>query len=142
MCNLYSITTNQAAMIALIRVMNRYVGNLPPMPGVLPDYPAPVIRNTTNGTELTTMRWGMPPPIRSPGGPVTNIRNTSSPHWRAWLKPEARCLVPFNSFAEYAPEGTRQSVSAYVMDWLRGHFIILSPAASPRKANKKRLRSR
>ena len=36
--------------------------------------------------------------------PVTNIRNTSSPHWRAWLKPENRCLVPFNSFAEYAPE--------------------------------------
>jgi putative SOS response-associated peptidase YedK len=22
----------------------------------------------------------------------------------AWLKPENRCLVPFNSFAEYAPE--------------------------------------
>jgi putative SOS response-associated peptidase YedK len=32
--------------------------------------------------------------------PVTNIRNTSSPHWRGWLKPENRCLVPFNSFAE------------------------------------------
>jgi hypothetical protein len=31
-CNLYSITTNQAAIIALFRVMNRYVGNLPPMP--------------------------------------------------------------------------------------------------------------
>jgi hypothetical protein len=30
MCNLYSITTNQAAIIALFRVMNRYVGNLPP----------------------------------------------------------------------------------------------------------------
>jgi hypothetical protein len=38
MCNLYSITTNQAAIIALFRVMNRYVGNLPPMPGVFPDY--------------------------------------------------------------------------------------------------------
>jgi putative SOS response-associated peptidase YedK len=35
---------------------------------------------------------------------VTNIRNTSSPHWRGWLTPENRCLVPFNSFAEYAPE--------------------------------------
>ena len=40
MCNLYSITTNQAAIIALFRVVNRYVGNLAPMPGVLPDYPA------------------------------------------------------------------------------------------------------
>ena len=27
MCNLYSITTNQAAIIALFRVVNRYVGN-------------------------------------------------------------------------------------------------------------------
>jgi hypothetical protein len=32
MCNLYySITTNQAAIIALFRVINRYIGNLPPM---------------------------------------------------------------------------------------------------------------
>jgi putative SOS response-associated peptidase YedK len=38
------------------------------------------------------------------GPPVTNIRNTSSPHWRGWLKPENRCLVPANSFSEYAPE--------------------------------------
>jgi putative SOS response-associated peptidase YedK len=28
MCNLYSITTNQAAIAALFRVMNRHVGNL------------------------------------------------------------------------------------------------------------------
>jgi hypothetical protein len=49
------------------------------------------------------MRWGMPPP-RNGGPPVTNIRNTASPHWRGWLKPENRCLVPANSFAEYAPE--------------------------------------
>jgi putative SOS response-associated peptidase YedK len=38
------------------------------------------------------------------GPPVSNIRTPSSPHWRGWLKPENRCLVPFNSFAEYAPE--------------------------------------
>src|SRR5712664_1627496 len=96
MCNLYSITTNQAAIIALFRVVNRYVGNLAPMPGVFPDYPAPVIRNTDTGTDIATMRWG--------GPPVTNIRNMSSPHWRGWLKPKNRCLVPANSFAEYAPE--------------------------------------
>jgi hypothetical protein len=34
MCNLYSITTNQAAIAAIFRVVKRYVGNLPPMPGV------------------------------------------------------------------------------------------------------------
>ena len=60
MCNLYSITTNQAAIIALFRVVNRYVGNLAPMPGVFPDYPAPIVRNGADGRELATARWGMP----------------------------------------------------------------------------------
>ena len=103
-CSLYSITTNQEAIRALFHVINRYVGNLPPMPGVFPDYPAPVVRNAGDERELIMMRWGMPSPPRTGGPPVTNIRNTSSPHWRGWLKPENRCLVPFNSFAEYAPE--------------------------------------
>ena len=102
MCNLYSITTNQAAIIALFRVVNRYVGNLPPMPGVFPDCPAPVVRNAGAERELTMMRWGMPSPPKSGGPPVTNIRNTTSPHWRGWLKAENRCLVPANSFAEHA----------------------------------------
>ena len=70
MCNLYSITTNQAAIIALFRVMNRYVGNLPPMPGVFPDYPAPVVRNAGGERELIMMRWGMSraPVPEMPGG--------------------------------------------------------------------------
>ena len=55
--------------------------------------------------ELTMIRWGMPPPPRTGGPPVTNIRNPSSPHWRGWPKPENRCLVPFNSFAEDAGAG-------------------------------------
>ena len=60
MCNLYSITTNQAAIAHLFRVVNRYVGNLPPMPGVFPDYPAPIARNGADGRELAMARWGMP----------------------------------------------------------------------------------
>jgi putative SOS response-associated peptidase YedK len=90
MCNLSASPRTRAAIIGLFRVINRYVGNLQPMPGVFPDYPAPVIRNTQSGTELATMRWGMPPPPRTGGRP--------------WLKPENRCLVPGNSLAEYAPE--------------------------------------
>jgi hypothetical protein len=43
--HLYSITTNQEAIRSLSSVVNRYVGNLAPMPGVFPDYPAPVVRN-------------------------------------------------------------------------------------------------
>lgn len=91
--HLYSITTNQAAIIAQFRVVNRYVDNLQPMPGIFPDYPAPVIRNAEGDTDLTLMRWGMPPPARVGGPPVTNIRDIS-PHWRGWLKPENRRLVP------------------------------------------------
>jgi putative SOS response-associated peptidase YedK len=58
MCNLYSITTNQAAIIALFRVINRYVGNLPRMLGVFPDYPAPVVRNAAGDREMVMTRWG------------------------------------------------------------------------------------
>jgi len=50
------------------------------------------------------MRCDMPPPPQFGGAPITNIRNLSSPHWRGWLKPENRWLVPFNSLAEFAPE--------------------------------------
>ena len=50
------------AIAALFRVVNRNVGNLPPMPGVFPDYPGPVVRNADREREMTTMRWGMPPP--------------------------------------------------------------------------------
>lgn len=45
MCNLYSITTNQEAIVRLFRQVNRYVGNLAAMPSVFPDYPAPVVRS-------------------------------------------------------------------------------------------------
>jgi putative SOS response-associated peptidase YedK len=79
-------------------------GNLASMPGVFPDYAAPIIRNHGDSRELIKMRWGMPPPPAFGRPPVTNIRNTSSPHWRSWLKAENRCLVPANSFSEYAPD--------------------------------------
>src|SRR6059058_1494835 len=134
MCNLYSVTTNQAAIAALFRVMNRYVGNLPSMPGVFPDYPAPVVRNTVAGSEMTLMRWGMPPPPKFGGAPVTNIRNTSSPHWRGWLKPENGCLVPVNSFAE-----TRHNASVPEPPALLTVAASTGPPAPP-MVNNKRLR--
>lgn len=31
---------------------------------------------------------------------TTNIRNTASAHWKRWLGPHNRCLVPFTSFSE------------------------------------------
>jgi len=62
MCNIYIITLLRKQSSRPFRVVNRYVGNLSPMLGMFPDYPAPVIRNTDSGDELTMMRWGMPPP--------------------------------------------------------------------------------
>jgi putative SOS response-associated peptidase YedK len=53
MCNLHSITTNQDAIQRLFRMVDRYVGNLQPMPGVFPDYPAPVVRNSGGEREMT-----------------------------------------------------------------------------------------
>ena len=80
MCNLYSITKNQSAIRDLFKVTRDIAGNLPPMPGVFPDYPAPVVRTIDGERELIMMRWGMPPPPKFGGPPVTNIRNTASPH--------------------------------------------------------------
>jgi putative SOS response-associated peptidase YedK len=41
-------------------VVNQYVGNLAPMPGVFPDYQARIVRNEAEGRELAAARWGMP----------------------------------------------------------------------------------
>jgi putative SOS response-associated peptidase YedK len=92
-------------------------GNLPPLPGIFPDYAAPIVCNQPGGRELTMARWGMPSPAfalkgRNSDPGVTNIRNTASPHWRRWLGPEHRCVVPFTSFAEneHLPDGSKPTV--------------------------------
>ena len=48
------------------------------MPGVFPDYPAPVVRNAGAERELVLIRWGMPPPPKVGGPTITNIRNVPS----------------------------------------------------------------
>ncbi|MFL9824711.1 SOS response-associated peptidase [Rhodoplanes sp. SY1] len=106
MCNLYSITKGQAAIRALFRVARDTTGNLPPMPGVFPDYTAPIVRVGPDGRELALARWGMPSPVfalkgRTTDPGVTNVRNVKSPHWRRWLGEGCRCVVPFTSFSEY-----------------------------------------
>lgn len=101
MCNLYSVTKGQQAIIELTRALLDRTGNLPPLPGIFPDDAAPVVREAAEGRELLMMRWGLPGPKAFGEKPVTNIRNVASPHWRAWLKPEFRCLVPVTSFCEY-----------------------------------------
>jgi putative SOS response-associated peptidase YedK len=105
MCNIYSLTKGQAAIRELTGAMTDDTGNLPPLPGIFPDYAAPIVRNQTGGRELMMARWGMPSPAfalkgRVSDSGVTNIRNTASPHWRRWFGVEHRCIVPFTSFSE------------------------------------------
>lgn len=129
MCNLYSMTKNVDAIRKLFAALKSRAGNLPSLPGIFPDYPAPIVRNAADGLEIAMARWGMPSsklalmeaakkraaklqakgkPVDfnellrlEPDGGVTNIRHTSSQHWRRWLAPDDRCLVPFTSFSEY-----------------------------------------
>jgi putative SOS response-associated peptidase YedK len=129
MCNLYSLTKGQAAIRELTRAMVDRTGNLPPMPGVFPDYPAPIVRTIDGERELTMARWGMPSSQKAlmdaaskradklrakgkevdfnallraePDSGTTNIRNVASRHWQRWLGPANRCVVPFTSFSEY-----------------------------------------
>ncbi|WP_435167588.1 SOS response-associated peptidase [Falsirhodobacter sp. 1013] len=107
MCNLYSQSASQDEVRQTAEDFEiiDWTGNLAPQPGIYPDYAAPVLRNGGEGMELAMARWGMPTPPRyltgkrtDPG--VTNVRRVDSPHWRRWLGPEHRCLVPFTSFSE------------------------------------------
>lgn len=106
MCNLYSMTKGQQAILDLSRAMRDMTGNLPMLPGIFPDYSAPIVRTSSDGVrEMMMARWGMPSPVFALEGKkvdrgVTNVRNTGSPHWRRWLAPASRCLIPLTSFSE------------------------------------------
>lgn len=38
---------------------------------------------------------------KEPDRGITNVRNTDSQHWRRWLAPRFRCVIPFTSFSEF-----------------------------------------
>ncbi len=119
MCNLYSLTKGQQAIREMARVLRDLAGNLPPMPEIYPDYPAPIVRNGVDGVrELAMARWGMPSPSfllkgRKADPGITNVRNTASPHWRAWLGPAHRCVVPFDAFSEYGTDASGRKVPVW-----------------------------
>ena len=88
------------------RAMRDQSGYWPPLPGVFPDYTAPIVRFATDGArELTLTRWGMPSPQfvlkgRNSDPSVTNVRNVAWPHRRRRLGVESRRVVQFISFSE------------------------------------------
>ncbi len=80
MCNRYSVTKGQQAIRAMTGALNDRTGNMPPLPGIFPDYAASIVRNGPEGRELIMARWGMPTPVfalkgRTSDPGVTNIRN-------------------------------------------------------------------
>lgn len=129
MCNLYSHTRNVEAIRKLFAKFDAAGVNMPPQPGIFPDYAAPIVRNDAGGPRLAMTRWGMPTSkevilqnatkradkLRAkgkevdfqellknePDGGTTNVRRTESKHWKPWLGVENRCLVPFTSFSEF-----------------------------------------
>ena len=104
MCNLYSLTKGQSAIIQLARAMRDRTGNLPPMPAIFPDMMAPIIYAAPEDgvREIGLMRWGFPPPPNVGNTPVTNIRNTASPFWRAC----GRAVKGPSSTSLRSPDGT------------------------------------
>ncbi|MBB4017411.1 putative SOS response-associated peptidase YedK [Chelatococcus caeni] len=107
MCNLYNVRSNREAILDLTRGMVDRSGWNEPSRDIYPGTLAPVVRVGADGErEMVMATWGMPSPpafIKNYDPGVTNIRNTSSPHWRRWLGPESRCVVPFSRFAEPNP---------------------------------------
>jgi putative SOS response-associated peptidase YedK len=143
MCNLYSMTKGQQAIRELTRAMRDSTGNLPSLPGIFPDYPAPIVRNALDGVrELAMVRWGMPSSKKAlldaatkradklrakgrdvdfdellrmePDGGTTNVRNTASSHWKRWLGVGNRCVVPMTSFCE--PDAITKENTWFALD--------------------------
>src|SRR6202051_2829973 len=115
MCNLYSMTTNVEAIRRLFQVdpASDRAGNLASMPGIYPDYKAPIVRNGNGGRELATARSGLAASSKAlmdatkkraeklqakgkpvdfkellrmePDGGTPHIRKVTSKHWTGWL---------------------------------------------------------
>ncbi|WP_348645339.1 hypothetical protein [Methylobacterium sp. BTF04] len=101
---LYSLVTSQAEIRFSFGFARDETGNLPPMPVIFPDQRAPIVRVTESGERVMEMfRWGIPGPKQYGEHPVTNVRNVKSPHWRPWLKPEYRCLLPISPRRRRSP---------------------------------------
>lgn len=124
MCNLYSMTKSQKAILELTRAMVDSAGNLPVMDEIFPDFLAPVVFEGEAGRELTRMRWGLPGPEAAGGRPVTNVRNTASSYWRRWLGVEHRCLVMADAFCEWADTKPRKTPVWFGLDETRPLFAL------------------
>lgn len=98
MCNLYNVITTREAVLQFTKAFRDLAGWNEASFDVYPGYQAPIVRVAEDGhREIVRATWGMPSPpayVKNYNPGVTNIRNVSSPHWRRWLGPASRCVVP------------------------------------------------
>lgn len=99
------MTRTRDDVVRLVNALRDINNNQPSMLSIYPDYVAPIVRLENGERIMAGARWGLPSPAfalkaRNSDGGITNVRNTASGHWKRWLGPANRCLVPFTSSAE------------------------------------------
>ncbi|MDQ2859949.1 MAG: SOS response-associated peptidase family protein [Pseudomonadota bacterium] len=103
MCNKYGYNSPLHRLIETFKQVDLPfdrppLANFPALEEINPTDTAPIVRRGARGVELTTMRWGFPPP-RPKAGPIVNFRSEG----RAFTT--GRCLIPATHFFEFT--GTR-----------------------------------
>ena len=96
-------------MRTFVADLDNRTGNLEPG-DIYPDRMAPILRRDDPAHVLQMARWGLPAPAQfhiasGIDRGITNVRDTASVHWRRWLRPDNRCLVPLTKFAEPRGKG-------------------------------------
>jgi putative SOS response-associated peptidase YedK len=122
-CNLYSLNKNKESVAKMFGVGHNRTVDIPLLPGIFPNYVAPVVRQAADGDrELVNMNWGfvLPQPGKTPRR-VTNVRDDKAltGFWRESMETR-RCLVPASAFCE--PDG---SVKPATWNWfaLKGNDL-------------------
>ena len=118
MCNLYSLTKGPQAIRDFARAMRGDVGNMPALPGIFPDYSAPIVRNALRRPRTCHRRAGAcaVAKVCHRGAQERSGRDEHPERVLAalarWLGVESRCVVPFSSFSEneVLPDGSRPPV--------------------------------
>ena len=103
MCNLYSLNKNRESLANMFNVGHNRAVDIPVLPGIFPNYAAPVVRHAADGErELVNLNWGfvLPQPGKAPRR-VTNVRDDKAltGFWRESIE-QRRCLVPASAFCE------------------------------------------
>lgn len=118
MCNLYHHSVSAAALKLFAQDLGTPLAAQTAVSNFEADYvgadaDGPVLVIEDGALKMRMRRWGFPS-WKDGGKPITNIRNLDSTWWRGANgdyieKPEYRCLVPFDRFAEWDSTAKRNA---------------------------------